>query len=441
MKEAKRQAKGHRWWRLGLLTVVMLLVVAACGDDDAGTTTTAAEETTTTAAGETTTTAASATTEATPVEGTAYKIGFVASETGPGSGLGVPEANTARMLAEQWANGVTGPDGVHHSVEVIILDDESNADNGAALVTRLIEEDQVDVLVAGTLSGNALAMAPIAEEAMIAMISMASSRGIIESEGQTRPWLFKTPQDNQHSAAWQAEYLNSLGVTSVCYLYENGAYGQDTLNSAKQFFEPAGITIAFEGSFERTDTEFPIMTGAQASGCGAVVVGSIPPGSSSVTQAAREFLPDLPIIGGHGSCNSQYISLAPDAVEGTVLPCGKLLFTDTLPDSDPQKANLLQYIADYTAFTGGEPISTFGGHAWDALMWAGEALSSLEENADLDARRAAIRDYVETEITDWPGTGGVFNISADDHLGLDYTGLGFVKVQDGGYINFPSSDW
>jgi branched-chain amino acid transport system substrate-binding protein len=430
----KRRRRGRS--RLGFVLVALMLVVAACGDDDAGTTTTAPGATTTTAAGATTTTGAPM------AEGITYKIGFVVSETGPGSGLGIPEAITARMLAEQWAGGIMGPDGAHHAVEVIIYDDESNPDVAGTLVSRLINEDQVDVLVAGTLSGNALTMAPLAEEAEVAMISMASARSIVEAaDGSARFWVFKTPQNNEHSAQWQRDYMLAQGYASVCYLFENGAYGQDTLNSAKAFFPAAGIEIVFEGSFDRTDTDFPIMAEAQASGCEAVVVGSIPPGSSSVTQAVFDFMPGVEVIGGHGSCNAQYIALAPEAVEGTVLPCGKLLFADTLPDGDPQKALLLQYIADYEAFSGGEAVSTFGGHAWDALQWAFEALGSLEEGPDLATRRAAIRDYIETEITDWPGTGGVFNVTPGDHLGLEYTGLGFVKVEGGWYANFPPSDW
>ncbi len=123
------------------------------------------------------------------------------------------------------------------------------------------------------------------------------------------------------------------------------------------------------------------------------------------------------------------------------MPCGRLLVAEGLPEDDPQKELLLTYIEDYTEFTGGEPISTFGGHAYDALLWAAEALESLDEGLTLAERRAAIRDYVEANIKDWPGTGGVFNITADDHLGLDYTGLTFVRVEDGGYVYYPEEEW
>ena len=114
---------------------------------------------------------------------------------------------------------------------------------------------------------------------------------------------------------------------------------------------------------------------------------------------------------------------------------------DTLPADDPQRPVLEKYIADYTAFTDGQPISTFGGHAWDAMMWAVEALASLPADMALADQRAAVRDYMETNIRDWPGTGGIFNITPDDHLGLTYEALTFVKVENGAWVYFPESDW
>lgn len=381
-----------------------------------------------------------------PEAGSPYKIGFSASITGPGSSLGEPERNTAEMIAAQLEGqgGITGPDGVTHPVEVIIYDDESNPDTAVSVVRRLIEEDEVQVVVAGSLSGNSLAIVPVVTEAEVPYISMASARSIIQDPetGETYAWAFKTPQENVHSAEWQVRYLQSIGVTKVCHLYENTSYGKDTFSSAESVFTPEGIEIVYSETFERSDTEFGAqMAGVQASGCEAVVVGAIPPGASTVTVALRDLVPDLPVIQGHGTCNQAFIDLAAGAAEGIVTPCGRLFAAETLPDDDPQKPVLLKYIDDYTAFTDGQPISTFGGHAWDGIEWAVEALGSLEEGMSLADQRAAIRDYIEGNIKDWPGTGGVFNVTPDDHLGLTYEALTFVKVEDGQWVYYPPESW
>ena len=376
-------------------------------------------------------------------EGTPYKLGFCAAVTGPGSSLGLPERNTAEMLEEQYAEGLVGPDGVHHDLEFIIYDTESNPDTASSVASRLIIEDEVDVLVCGTLSGNSMAIMPIAMENEVPLISMASARAIIEDPetGETRKWIFKTPQENLHSGEWQAIYLEAMGLTTICDLYENTGYGQDCLAQTTKAVEAKGIEVVYNDTFERSDTEFPQMAGVQGSGCEAIVVGAIPPGASMATVAAREVLPNVPVIQGHGVCNQTFIDLAGEAAEGIVTPCGRLMVADSLPDADPQKEVLLQYAADYTAFTDGEPIDTFGGHGWDAVMWAIEGLESLDEGLGLAERRAGIRDYVENNITDWPGTGGVFNVTPDDHLGLQYDDLTFVKVVDGAWANFPQEEW
>jgi branched-chain amino acid transport system substrate-binding protein len=384
--------------------------------------------------------------EPTPVpEPTSYKLGFCSAATGGGASLGMPERNTAEMIAEQLeeAGGVVGPDGVTHPVEVIIYDTESTPDVGSTVVTRLIEEDEVDAIVCGTLSGNSLAMVPLVQEAEVPFVSMASARSIIlnAETGESYEWAFKTPQENLHSGVWQALWARHMGWETVCDLYENTGYGQDCLVNTQAAMDEVEIEVVYTDSFERTDTEFPQMAGVTGAGCDALVIGSIPPGASMATVASREVAPDLPVVHGHGVCNQAFIDLAGEAAEGVVLPCGKLMYADLLPDDDPQKEFLLQYIDDYTEFTDGEPIDTFGGHAMDALSWVIEAMESLDEGLTLEERRTAIRDYIEAEITDWPGTGGVFNITPDDHLGLTYEALGFVKVENGTWVYFPPEDW
>jgi hypothetical protein len=44
-------------------------------------------------------------------------------------------------------------------------------------------------------------------------------------------------------------------------------------------------------------------------------------------------------------------------------------------------------------------------------------------------------------LRDWPGTGGVFTITADDHLGLSYDALTVVEVENGTRVYFPQEEW
>lgn len=382
---------------------------------------------------------------AAPGRGAPYKIGFIASVTGPGASLGIPEREVARIIQERVnaEGGIAGPDGVRHDVQILINDDQSQADAAASLARRLVEQERVHVLVAGTLSGPSLAMVPIATDARTPMISMASARAIIE-DPQTRrmrPWVFKPVPENLHSAGKQAEYLKAVGITGVCHLYENTAYGQDTFASAQALFPPAGIRILYGDSFDRTGTEFPQITRVRASGCRAVVIGSIPPAASLITVAVAGRVGGRKIIHGHGACSPDLIRTAGAAAEGTVMPCGKILVADQLPAADPVRRVNQQLIQDYLRITGGQPISTFAGHAYDALQWALLALREVPDGLPLDRVRDAVRVALETKIKDYVGTHGVMSLSPEDHLGFNPGDFVIVTVREGKFVILPRSQW
>ena len=379
-------------------------------------------------------------------EGSVYKIGFNSSASGPYASLGGPEAKTAEMIQEQIneAGGITGPDGVKHAVEIIIYDDETEADKAVSNVTRLIIEDEVIVVVSTTGSGQSIAHIPVCQENETPCISMASAKPITtDSEsGREYEWMFKTPQTNGHAGEWQAAYLNAIGVSQICILYTDDGYGADCLANFKATAQTAGLEVVYEAGYAKEDTEFSAqVAGVEASGCQAVEIGSTPPVASLAAAAVRTAIPDMPITLGHGVCNQAFIDTAGEAANGTVFPCGKVTVIDQLADSDPQKAVLQQYIDDYTAFTDGEPISTFGGHAWDGVWMAVDALESLKNGLSLEEQRAAVRDYLENNIKDWPGISGTFTFSATDHNGLTKDSLLFVKVENGKWVAFPESEW
>jgi len=378
----------------------------------------------------------------TPKVGATYKIGFAPDITGPGASLAAAEHKTGQMLAQQIKQ-VVGPDGVVHPLEILIYDTETKPDTAVSVVRRMIEEDKAQVVVAGTTTGVSLAIVPVVSEAGVPYISMASSVAIVKDpdSGQVRHWVFKTAQDNYASARWQAQYLKEMGYTKVCHLYEDSGYGADTFKQATKAFGEAGIEIVFSDKFDRTATEFPQVVNVGPSGCEAVVVGAIPPASSNISIALRDQYPDLPIIHGHGTCNQDHIDLmGKEVAEGMVSPCGKVMVVDTLPSSDPQKQVLAKYVDDYTAFAN-QPVSTFGGHAWDALMLAVNALATLPDGLDLAAQRAAVRDALENKVKNWPAISGVYNLSADDHFSLAYTSLTFVKVENGKWVYYPPEAW
>ena len=69
--------------------------------------------------------------------------------------------------------------------------------------------------------------------------------------------------------------------------------------------------------------------------------------------------------------------------------------------------------------------SAFGGHAYDGLLMAVEAIKTAG-----GTDKAKVRDAIEN-TKGFVGTGGVFNMSAEDHNGLDLSAFKMLEVKDG----------
>jgi branched-chain amino acid transport system substrate-binding protein len=134
---------------------------------------------------------------------------------------------------------------------------------------------------------------------------------------------------------------------------------------------------------------------------------------------------DTPLIMSHGVASKKFIELAGEAAEGIVLPAGKLIVADQLPDTDPQKSLLVGYKQEYESRFQ-EPVSTFGGHGWDSVQ---QVILALEK---VGPDRAKIRDQLET-MKDVKGIGGVFNRSPEDHNGLSKDAFALVRVENGNW--------
>ncbi len=119
--------------------------------------------------------------------------------------------------------------------------------------------------------------------------------------------------------------------------------------------------------------------------------------------------------------------LSGDAAEGVRLPAAALLVADILPDADPQKKVVVAYKSEYETKYKSD-VSTFGGHAYDGLMLAVEAVRRAG-----GTDKAKVRDALET-TRGYVGTGGVVNMSAEDHMGLDLTAFQMLEVRKGNWV-------
>ena len=167
-----------------------------------------------------------------------------------------------------------------------------------------------------------------------------------------------------------------------------------------------------------------MLTKVKGSGAQAVINWSIEPAQSIIAKNMKQMNLTIPLYQSHGFGNIKYVEAAGDAADGIIFPCGKLLVADLLPDSDSQKALLQKYSTDYkTKYK--EDASTFGGHAYDAILLLTTAISQAKSSDPVKIAAAL------EKIANLPGTAGIFTMSKTDHNGLGMDSIVMLTVKNG----------
>ena len=348
------------------------------------------------------------------------KIGSFLTVSGPASFLGDPELKTLQMYVED-INAKGGVNG--RPLELVHYDTGGNAKDAVNFVKRLIKNDNVDLIVGGTTTGDTLAVIPDVEKEGIPFISLAGAVDIIEP---VKKWVFKTPHTDRMAVAKIYEDLRKRGLTKVALITGDGGFDKSGREQLLKLAPQYGITIVADESYGNKDTDMTAqLTKIRSSGAQAIINFGLGQAPAIVTKNIKQLGIALPLYQSHGVASKTFIDLAGEAAEGARLPAAALVVAEQLPDADPQKPVLLAYKNRYEAKYG--PVSTFGGHAYDGLMIA---VAAIQRAGGPD--KAKVRDEIE-KTKGFIGTSGVFNMTPDDHMGLNLDAFKMVEIRNGGW--------
>jgi branched-chain amino acid transport system substrate-binding protein len=355
------------------------------------------------------------------------KVGVTLSATGPAASLGIPERNTFPLLPQTMAG---------RKVQYIVLDDASDTTTAVRNSRKLITEDKVDVLVGSTITPNSLAMIDVAAESETPMVSMAASSRIVDPVDAKRRWVFKTPQNDQQMALVIIGHMLSQGVKSVGFIGFADAYGEGWWNEFSKIAETRGLKVVANERYQRSDTS---VTGQVLKLIAARPDSVLIAGAGTPAALPQKTLKERGYAGKiyqtHGVANNDFLRVCGKDCEGTFLPAGPVLVADQLPNDHPVKKSALAYVTAYEAAQGKGSVSTFGAHAWDvgALLQAAVPVALKKGQPGTKEFRAALRDALEG-LKNVAGAHGIFNMTPNDHLGLDQRAAVMIQIRDGKWV-------
>ncbi|MFN3565739.1 MAG: ABC transporter substrate-binding protein [Burkholderiaceae bacterium] len=355
------------------------------------------------------------------------KVGVTLSATGPAASLGIPERNTFALVPQTIAG---------RKIQYIVLDDASDTTTAVKNTRKLISEDKVDVVIGSTVTPNSLAMIDVAAESETPMIAMAASSRIVDPVDAKRRWVFKTPQNDQQMAVVIVGHMLAKGIKTVGFIGFADAYGEGWWNEFSKIAEARGLKVLASERYQRTDTSVTgqILKIMSTNPDAVLIAGSGTP-AALPQKTLKERGYKGQIYQTHGVANRDFLRVCGKDCEGTWLPAGPMLVARQLPADHPVRKSALAYVEAYEKVHGKDSVSTFGGHAWDAVVLLQAAIPEALKKAKpgTKAFRAALRDALEG-VRNAAGAHGIFNMSPTDHLGLDQRAAVMVQIVNGDWV-------
>ncbi len=358
----------------------------------------------------------------TPALAGTIKIGAIFSVTGPASFLGAPESKTLQMLVDD-INAKGGING--NKIELIIKDSGADPQKAVSFAKQLIDEEKVFAIIGPSTSGESMAIKNIAEEGKTINLSCAAAEPIVKPVAK---YVFKTPQMDRDAVIRIFGEMKKMGITKIGVLSSNTGFGQAGKDQIVKLAPEHGIQIVANEVYDKAATDLTAeVTKIKAANVQAIVNWSIEPAQSIVIKNARQIGMTVPIFQSHGFGNINYVKAAGAAAEGVIFPAGRLLVADVLSNKNPQKRLLESYKKEYEAKYK-EEVSTFGGHAYDAMLLLERGIKDAG-GTDKEKVRTAIE-----HIKGLVGTAGIFNMSPTDHNGLDANAFEMLTVKNGKFV-------
>lgn len=350
------------------------------------------------------------------------KVGAILAVTGPASFLGAPEAKTLEMMTEEInkKGGVMGK-----KIELIIKDSGASPEKALSFAKQLIEEDKVLAIIGPSTSGETMKIKNVAEEGKTILLSCAAAEVIVSPVAK---YVFKTPQKDSYAVIKIFEQMKKMKLSKAAVLSSNTGFGKAGKEQIEKLAPEYGIQIVANEVYDKAATDLTAeVTKVKASDADAIINWSIEPAQSIVVKNARQIGFKGQIFQSHGFGNVRYCVACGPAAEGLIFPAGRLLIAGELPKSNPQKTVLMAYKKDYEGRFR-EDASTFGGHAYDAMIILTKAIEKAH-STDKEAVRTAIEN-----LKGVVGTGGVFNFSPSDHNGLAMDSFEMLTVRNGKFV-------
>ncbi|HEU6455893.1 MAG TPA: ABC transporter substrate-binding protein [Roseateles sp.] len=219
------------------------------------------------------------------ISGDVIKIGFITDMSSVYADIdGAGGVEAIKMAIADMKGNVGGK-----KIELIFADHQNKADVASAKAREWIDTQGLDLLIGGTNSGTALAMATVAAEKKKPFISIGAGSARLTNEACT-PYTVHYAYDTVALARGTVNPMVKAGGKSWYFLTADYAFGASLQSDATEVIQKAGGTVKGSVKHPLNASDFSSFL-LQAQSSGAQILGLANAGGDTINsiKAANEF--------------------------------------------------------------------------------------------------------------------------------------------------------
>ncbi len=219
------------------------------------------------------------------ISGDVIKIGIITDMSGLYSDIdGIAGVEAIKMAVADLGGAVAGK-----KIEVVYADHQNKADVAAAKAREWFDTQGLDMLIGGTNSGTALAMAKVAAEKKKVFLVVGAATSALTND-QCNPYTVHWAYDTVALAKGTGRAVVAAGGKSWYFLQADYAFGAQLQNDTAAVVKAAGGTVVGTVKHPLSASDFSSFL-LQAQGSKAQILGLANAGGDTINsiKAANEF--------------------------------------------------------------------------------------------------------------------------------------------------------
>jgi branched-chain amino acid transport system substrate-binding protein len=344
-------------------------------------------------------------------------IGAVGSMTGVAAAFDKAVIEGVQAYIKVWDDkgGFRG-----HRVTLELLDDESNSATAVTVYRKLVEDKEVNVIIAASPSQTLLAIKAIADDYGVPTIGSAT---VVQLAVPPAKYFFRSLPGTDAYMQTLIDWVKAHGWKKIAILNPSDAAGQSEAGLIKDDAAAAGIEIVAAEKYNSSDTNFTAqLVNIRNAKPDFFYCGIIGGPSVTVFKQVKQLHLTMPIALHSSAFNPNfYGGIGGEAeAEGVYSPVER---GGMAGSADGVSGDLYKEAGEAM----GHPATNLNTAGWDTAMVVAHAIEIS------DGSREGIRQALE-KTKDLPVIGGFISFGPTDHRGKDERSVGIGQLRGGHFI-------